>query len=423
MNILPQGLADLPNDLIFYIFNLIHKITDKRQFIRTCIRFNNLTKKLMKDVEKQFIIKNYKNVIGNHDMKNFNNVNSYFVEKFTFELMYDDYLHLMPMSYLTPKNKIIMEALAYRGDIKLLQKALDNSCEITYDTFTNAAENGHLETIKWLSEKYGDNRWGNRGLCYYACKNNCLHILEQLHCENYEFDGTPFYTAAKYGNLEILIWAKKHGLYIGHNSYVYAGGNGHLDVVKWGIENDEYVPSWDACCEAAGNGQLEVLKWLRNYGCEWNPFTCTNAASEGQLECLKWAVENGCEWDEDCLCEIDYTNPAQNGHFEVVKWAFDNGFKHNWNVAFYAAGNGDFKMLKWALDNGHDLNKSLCYSAASSGHLNILKWLRENGCEWDRTVCSVAIEHGHFEIYEWAKENGCLECYDCDFNWNNIFRK
>ncbi len=413
-------METLPNDLILYIFDLIRKITDKRQFIKTNIRFNNLTKNLMKNVEKQFIIKNYKNVICDHDMKNFNDINSYFVEKFTFELMYDDYLHLMPMSYLTPKNTIIMEALAYRGDIKLLQLALNNSCSITYNTLTNAAENGHIETIKWLSEKYGTNSWGNEKLCYYACKNNHLHILEQLYSENYTFYGMPFYVAAKYGNLEILIWAKKHDLYIGRNAYVYAGGNGHLDIVKWGIENDGYDPGWDACCEAAGNGQLEVLKWLSEYGCEWNSFTCTHAASEGQLECLKWAIENGCEWDEDCLCDIEYTNPAENGHFEIVKWAFENGFKHNWNVASYAALNGDFEMLKWALEHGDNLHKSLCHDAARSGHLNILKWLRDNGCEWDRTVCSVAIENGYFEIYEWAKANGCLECYSCNFNWDKI---
>ncbi len=49
---LPQGLASLPNELIITIFNFIRKITDKRQFLKTCKLHNNLLKGLIMEMSE-----------------------------------------------------------------------------------------------------------------------------------------------------------------------------------------------------------------------------------------------------------------------------------------------------------------------------------------------------------------------------------
>jgi hypothetical protein len=52
--------------------------------------------------------------------------------------------------------------------------------------------------------------------------------------------------------------------------------------------------------------------------CPWNEWICACAAEYGHLEVLKWAIENGCTWDDEL-----YYSAAENGHLEVLKWAID----------------------------------------------------------------------------------------------------
>src|SRR6185369_4697579 len=103
--------------------------------------------------------------------------------------------------------------------------------------------------------------------------NLCLSYLseeEQIYISNewdkYEKDNICN-IAAKYGWLDLLIYARQ-------NDY------------EW----DD-----DVCSYAAENGHLEVLKWARKNGCEWNSLVCDFAAKGGHFEVLKWARENGCD--------------------------------------------------------------------------------------------------------------------------------
>ena len=47
-----QSLMEtLPHEIVLEIFNNIQKITDKRQFLRTCKTYNNITKQLMSKIK------------------------------------------------------------------------------------------------------------------------------------------------------------------------------------------------------------------------------------------------------------------------------------------------------------------------------------------------------------------------------------
>ena len=73
--------------------------------------------------------------------------------------------------------------------------------------------------------------------------------------------------------------------------------------------------------EAAKNGHLEVLRWLVENGCLWDSFACEFAALNGHLEVLKWAKEAGGPWQNPDVC----SGAARKGHLEVLKWARENG--------------------------------------------------------------------------------------------------
>ncbi len=89
----------IPDEIIILIFDAIQKITDKRQFLRTCIKYNTLNNKSIHKYEQNYRVKYYK-------------INRYCVEKFTIELCQDSYFDMIPLSYIIPSNYIIMIAIA-----------------------------------------------------------------------------------------------------------------------------------------------------------------------------------------------------------------------------------------------------------------------------------------------------------------------
>jgi hypothetical protein len=172
----------LPNELISFIFELI-KLTDKRNFSRTCKKYNEINEKtmscslvnddpIMKDVE----------------------INCYCVERFTLELYYDGYCHLISDSYINKNNKIIVKTLAMYGNIELLEIAKNNGCYIPGDS--------------------------------YVPTNN--DIWERV---------------AKNGNLEVLKWAHKNNVVMNWKICAFAAEHGHIDIVKWAIING-YIYDW-----------------------------------------------------------------------------------------------------------------------------------------------------------------------------------
>ncbi len=234
-------MYSLPNELILEIFNYIQKITDKRQFLRTCIHYNNLAKQSVLNFESYYII----NYFGHK----FSYKNEYCIEKFTLELCGDEYFDILPKSYINKNNKIIVIALATFNCIKLLELALDNDC--------NACSN--------LGEKYENNM---NSICEFAALN---------------------------GHIEILKWAiNKVDKSILNNSIVCAGAslNGHLETLKW-LRDHGFELNKFSCSNAAINGHLEILQWIMDNGGEWDNEAYYYAKNNGHLEVLKWIKEKG----------------------------------------------------------------------------------------------------------------------------------
>ncbi len=242
----------LPNEIILILFENIKLITDKRQFLRTCLLYNNITKQPMKHFENNFRI-HYTGLILEK---------TYCMEKFTLELCHDKYFGLIPMSYITPNNKILVSALATFNCKPLLELAKYNK----YD----------------LSE-----------VCYYAIVND---------------------------NLNIFNWGRKNGSFCRETAYAfsYAAGNGYIEVLEWGHSYCRFKN--DLSSVAAFCGHLNVLKWLVEKGYPLNKNICFYASKKGHLDILIWARENGCEWDINT-----FFNVQDCGNIECLKWVTDNG--------------------------------------------------------------------------------------------------
>ncbi len=198
----------LPNELIIITFNFIDKITDKRQFLRTCKYYNKLTKHLIKYTESKFAIE--------YGLK------KYCVENFTSELCHDSYFDMIPKSYLN-KNYAIMELLIKFGRLELLKFMIDKKCELQYVICDRANQYCNYQN------------WTNMHGCEICRK------------------------AAQYGDLDILKWAKENGCKM-PNTCEIAAENGHLHIIKWAIRNG---CKWntEAFENAAKNGHLDIVGW------------------------------------------------------------------------------------------------------------------------------------------------------------------
>lgn len=142
----------------------------------------------------------------------------------------------------------LMSKLARKGNLILLKKFYEEKCPCpqhslgktispkwNFQTCSNAALKGSLETLIWLREQGCP--WDSR-----TCSN-----------------------AALGGHFEVLIWARKNGC------------------------------PWDekTCTSAALNGHLPILHWLREEGCPWDDDDCLAAAYlSGDERVIRYVKEN-----------------------------------------------------------------------------------------------------------------------------------
>ncbi len=243
-------METLPNELILLIFDNITLITDKRQFLKTCMKYNKLTKY------------NFLQFENNYSIPNFNKINNHCVEKFTLELCHDRYFNMIPDYYITETNPIIAKALASFNCKKLLEIAKNKKCNI-HGICSFAAFNGHLKVLKWAK---ANGRFDRTFICEYAALN---------------------------GHLNVLKWAAYENCYWGNQVFTNAAHNGHLDCIMFACNYVKPRNKQLIGAIAARNGHLNIVKWAYNNGCIWDKNISDNAKQNGHNDILQWAIEKG----------------------------------------------------------------------------------------------------------------------------------
>ena len=187
-----------------------------------------------------------------------------------------------------------------------------------------AAENGHLDVLKWLREENDPPCPWSEMTCAYAAQNGHLESLKWLRSEGCPWDEWACKEAAANGDLESLKWLRSEGCPWDEWTCAYAARGGHLEVLKWlRKENDPPCP-WDeeTCAYAADHGHLEVLKWLRKEGCPWDERTCEEAAVNGDLAMLRWLRK---ENDPPCPWNFENCSKKARHYSDVLAWLRDEG--------------------------------------------------------------------------------------------------
>ena len=127
------------------------------------------------------------------------------------------------------------------------------------------------------------------------------------------------------GRVALAKWALAEGcpraeLYGARSMAGAAAGYGHLELVRWLVQEQDFAMDPLVMRNAAHSGNLDLVQWLRAEGCKWDVRTSAAAAWRGKLEVLQWLRANGCPWNHwVCLDAVD------NSHVEVLRWARENG--------------------------------------------------------------------------------------------------
>ena len=129
--------------------------------------------------------------------------------------------------------------IAGQGNLEMVKYCVANECPINERACAEAAENGHLECLKYLREE-AKAPWDSRTAAWSA-QNGQLHILEYLVERKYDqFD---------------------------KNACLWAALNGHIDCLKYLRETAKAPWNSRGVYYAHKNKQPECLQYLLDNNC------------------------------------------------------------------------------------------------------------------------------------------------------------
>ena len=159
------------------------------------------------------------------------------------------------------------EKVARTNKLELLKWAREEKeCKWNYRTINAAAEQGNMEMVKYC---VANECPIDENACAFAAQNGHLEVLKYLH----EEAKAPWdsYTAS---------WAAE---------------NGHLHILEYLVERKYDRYNERACQWAAEKGHLDCLKYLHETAkAPWDEDAVIYAHNNNQTECLKYLLDNNC---------------------------------------------------------------------------------------------------------------------------------
>ncbi len=314
----------LPNEIILIVFGYIQKVTDKRQFLRTCILYNKITKQSLVNFENDmYNIYFHKLYDAHRDVLipfNFDGVfkqfkhtiNKLCPEKFMIELSHDGYPDLINKSCLNVVDNVLLIIIfASYGNVELLEYVINEDTE-TKLISSYGARNGHISVIEFCKDK---GYTIGLQVCSRAANNGHINVLKWYIENGYVWHEHSSTFAAYYGHVEVIRWIIDSGLKLHPQIIGSVAIYGHINILElWAEKN--YLFNISTCQNAAYGGQLNALKWLKQNKYPCDAEECISSALKGIINTNQWAIEYGNQPESQ-----DYINKILQTQNDVIRWA------------------------------------------------------------------------------------------------------
>lgn len=203
---------------------------------------------------------------------------------------------------------LIYENSAFSGNLQIIKWLHFQDYAFNEIVPFIAAEHGHLPILEWA--KSVDLCPMDQFLSDGAAGNGHLHILRWLLENGFPISIQATIRTVENKNYEILKWMFSSKLPLNIHMCKNAAKSGDLAMLK-------YLRSPSTGNAISGDN--------KENGCPWNELTCIFAARYGHLEVLKWAIENGCPFDAKKCIEPPPNNIDPHTPYHIREWIFNNG--------------------------------------------------------------------------------------------------
>ena len=305
---------------------------------------------------------------------------------------------------MTWMGKKVMTAAAAAGDLSVVVYAGEMHAPQDETAVYAACRHGHLDVVDWL---VGSG-------CPWQEKNE----HDQPHV-----GGKACQAAAKGGHLHVLQFLRSQHMNAkwNRNTPMGAAEHGHLEVLRWAIENHCPVDAY-TYHDAAMYGHVHILEYLHTTHVPYDAFAANMAAAQGHLHVLEWFEEHGYVLWQDRILK----HAARENQIKVLEWAcsqpstrFARATGLTADIMAVAAEGGHVEAMQWLRDRGTDWSAFVSETAAREGKLEALKWLADKGCPFDANAAIEACFYGEkdswndtFEACVWL-----IETYTPQTGW------
>ena len=333
------------------------------------------------------------------------NLNNYKWDKFTFQFAAENgylnslkYLHenIKPDS-ICPWDENTVYLAVQNNHLQVLTYALDNNCKWSDEVYLFGAINGNIEAVNLCVKKRDINDKNKKYKTNKEDEKNKMFIYGKNKIPIYDTID-PYKIAIKYDQVNYL-------------KYIYESSVFPFKIYSfnYGYEYEAYLHIFYLFNECSLYSRLECLKYLSSLikdftNLEWGVHFIKLPSD---INILKFINENKFPVGQ-IPCDI----AAKNGNLEILKYLHENGYFWDKKTCNMAAENNNLECLIYLHENGCPWNKKTCYIAAENNNLECLIYLHENGCPWDDYILYKAIEKQNFDILKYSYENGATLDYE-----------
>eukprot|EP00953_Heterococcus_sp_UTEX-ZZ885_P020600 11517-Heterococcus_DN1.PRE.2 len=190
----------------------------------------------------------------------------------------------------------------------------------------------------------------------FAAQCNNLAAVQQLHSEGCPWPLQLLTKALSSGYFELVRWCYEHGCSWAAAYAAYsAAESGNIELMAWVLQQSGTELNADVMMVAASKGHLLMCQYLHTCQCPWDTSSTTQAAHLGHVDVLRWLVDNGCPWSAMGLC----WHAAYGGSVKMLAHLQELGFLTSMvvlrDLLMTATTYAKYDAAQWLREQGAEL--------------------------------------------------------------------